>query len=217
MMQRRTHARRVSDDRAAGPSTRAAIGRAAGLLGLLLLGGCGLLTGGQAPIEDRNARPAAQVTPTPAPAPRPARDPQERLATVLYGHFREWEGVPYRYGGTTRQGIDCSAFVRHTFRHGLGVELPRTVSEQAGRGRRIGRDELSMGDLVFFRTGRSSEHVGIYLQRGEFMHASRRRGVMISRLSNRYWRAKFVQARRVLDDPAQLATRAPLAADTVAP
>jgi len=120
-------------------------------------------------------------------------------ATVLYGLFREWKGVPYRYGGTTKQGIDCSAFVAHTFRHGLGVELPRTVSAQSQRGQRIDRDELSMGDLLFFRTGRSSEHVGIYLQRGEFMHASRRRGVMISRLSNRYWRAKFVQARRVLE------------------
>lgn len=169
-------------------------------LALSGLAGCGLFSGGTpAPVEDRHVRPSVAVAP-PLPAPQPpAPDPDERLATVLYGLFREWKGVPYRYGGTTKQGIDCSAFVAHTFRHGLGVELPRTVSAQSQRGQRIDRDELSMGDLLFFRTGRSSEHVGIYLQRGEFMHASRRRGVMISRLSNRYWRAKFVQARRVLE------------------
>ena len=168
------------------------------MLAMLGLGGCGLFSEGtRAPVEDRHARPAAMLAP-PLPEP-PAPDPGERLATVLYGLFREWKGVPYRYGGTSKKGIDCSAFVAHTFRHGLGVDLPRTVRAQAQRGQRIERDELSMGDLLFFRTGRSSEHVGIYLQRGEFMHASRRRGVMISRLSNRYWRAKFVQARRVLE------------------
>jgi len=169
-------------------------------LALLVLGGCGMFSGGTpAPVEDRHVRPSVAVAP-PRPPPRPrAPDPDERLATVFYGLFREWKGVPYRYGGTTKQGIDCSAFVAHTFRHGLGVELPRTVRAQSRRGQRIDRDELSMGDLLFFRTGRSSEHVGIYLERGEFMHASRRRGVMISRLSNRYWRAKFVQARRVLE------------------
>ncbi|MEQ8494979.1 MAG: NlpC/P60 family protein [Gammaproteobacteria bacterium] len=179
------------------------------LCALLLLGGCGLLSGGNAPIEDRNAPPPAPLA-TPAPAPLPPPGPEARLATILYGHFREWQGVPYRYGGTTKDGIDCSAFVRQTFSDRLGVELPRTVRGQAGRGRRVGRDELSMGDLLFFRTGRDSEHVGIYLQRGEFMHASRRRGVMISRLTNRYWRAKFVQARRVLDHSAGRGERAAL-------
>lgn len=163
------------------------------LIGVLALTGCGLLGGGaSAPIEDRLARPAP-VTPA---APVPAATDSKRLATTLYGHYREWQGTPYRLGGNDRAGIDCSAYVARTFRM-LGVDLPRTTDEQSTRGRRVARDELGIGDLVFFKTGVNSRHVGVYLDRGEFMHASRQRGVMISSLHNRYWRAKFWQARRV--------------------
>jgi len=163
------------------------------LIGVLALSGCGLLSGGApAPIEDRLARP----TPIAPAAPVPAATDRKRLATTLYGHYREWQGTPYRMGGNDRAGIDCSAYVAHTFRM-LGVDLPRTTDEQSTRGRRVARDELGIGDLVFFKTGVNSRHVGVYLDRGEFMHASRQRGVMISSLHNRYWRAKFWQARRV--------------------
>lgn len=163
---------------------------------LLTLGGCGLLGGGApAPIEDRLERPAAVVS---APTPAPALSPRQRLSKTLHGQFREWQGTPYRMGGTTRAGIDCSAYVAEAFRP-LGLDLPRSTLEQVQTGRPVARDELGLGDLVFFKTGRGSRHVGIYLERGEFMHASRQRGVMISSLHNRYWRSKYWQARRVYE------------------
>ncbi|MCB1747741.1 MAG: C40 family peptidase [Gammaproteobacteria bacterium] len=163
-----------------------------------LLGGCGLLGGGApAPIEDRNAH----LPPPVAPAPRPAAeiDPRGELAQALYAQYEAWHGTPYRLGGSTRAGIDCSAFVAETFRSRLAITLPRSTEAQARSGREVPRDELQMGDLVFFKTGLNSRHVGIYLRNGEFMHASRLVGVTISKLRNRYWRAKWWQARRVLD------------------
>jgi len=173
----------------------ASVRRAVLAAALLALGGCGLLGGGTpAPIEDRLPRPAPRVE-TPAPAPI---TPRQRLSKTLYGQFRIWKGTPYRMGGTSRDGIDCSAYVAEAFRP-LGIDLPRTTLAQVNAGRRVPRDELGLGDLVFFKTGRDSRHVGIYLDRGEFMHASRQRGVMISSIHNRYWRNKFWQARRIYE------------------
>jgi cell wall-associated NlpC family hydrolase len=81
-------------------------------------------------------------------------------------------GVPYRWGGATMRGIDCSAFVKKVYEI-FGVALPRTAQEQSCVGRPIGKDELEEGDLVFFQTQRARRtHVGIYIGNGEFVHAS---------------------------------------------
>lgn len=168
------------------------------LLLLSLLAGCGLLGGGTAaPIEDRNRHPPPPAPPTRVPTP--PGNPRADVAQALYAQYHAWRGVPYKLGGHSRSGIDCSAFVAETFRSRLGIELPRTTLAQARAGREIARDELAMGDLVFFKTGLGSRHVGIYLQNGEFLHVSRVAGITISKLRNRYWRAKWWQARRVLD------------------
>jgi cell wall-associated NlpC family hydrolase len=112
----------------------------------------------------------------------------------------EFLGAPYRFGGTTPRGVDCSGLVYSVYRD-FGIALPRRSSDQAQFGARIGRSELQPGDLVFFTTGRSSaiSHVGIYAGRGEFIHASTRsRRVKFDRLDNKYFRARYVSARRVL-------------------
>lgn len=122
--------------------------------------------------------------------------PQQRLRTRLHAYYRQWAGVPYEYGGTSRNGIDCSAFVQQTLATVKGVRLPRTTRRQARRGRRIAPAQLRIGDLVFFRIA-GGRHVGIYIGNGRFMHASSSEGVTISRLDNIYWRRHFWQARRV--------------------
>src|SRR5699024_8599778 len=143
----------------------------------------------------------------PAPPPNPAGEfdassprnlsPIDRQQlTRLRNYFLSWVGVPYRYGGTTRSGIDCSAFVKQAVAATEGVHLPRTSTAQAGRGRRISRSQLRIGDLVFFRTG-GSHHVGIYMGNSRFMHASTSVGVTISSLDNVYWRRHYWQARRL--------------------
>lgn len=117
----------------------------------------------------------------------------------IVDHARRYVGAPYRMGGTSARGIDCSGLVFSVFRD-FGIALPRTSSAQAGFGRRVDRSELRPGDLIFFNTtGSGVSHVGIYSGRGEFIHASTRaRRVRFDRLDNKYFRKRFVVARRVL-------------------
>ena len=110
----------------------------------------------------------------------------------------QYLGTPYRFGGASMRGIDCSAFVQRVFR-AVGVDLPRTASRQYELGCVVSRDELVPGDLLFFRDTyrRGISHVGIFIGRSRFIHAARR-GVTISKLSSRYWARRFATARRLL-------------------
>lgn len=113
-------------------------------------------------------------------------------------------GTPYRYGGTTRKGIDCSAFVLSVFGAVAGMNLPRVAASQAQEGEKIERENLQKGDLVFFSHGRGRiSHVGIVENvnaEGEikFIHAATSKGVMISSLNDSYWGPKFRFAKRVM-------------------
>jgi len=125
--------------------------------------------------------------------------PEERLRL----HTAVWEGTPYRDGGRSRDGIDCSAFVQLTFEEVFQRELPRSAERQERAGRTVPRGELATGDLVFFRTKGigpffKKRHVGIYVGAGDFAHASSSRGVTISSLQEPYWRTVYHGARRVL-------------------
>lgn len=110
-------------------------------------------------------------------------------------------GVRYRFGGETPdRGLDCSGLVRYVFGQVTGVTLPRTSRELAKVGTPVKRDDLQVGDLVFFDTRRFAfSHVGIYLGDDRFIHApSRGSEVQISELDNRYWRRHFNGARRLI-------------------
>lgn len=109
--------------------------------------------------------------------------------------YRNWAGTRYRLGGSDKRGIDCSAFMQHTFSQAYGIELPRSTAEQRNVGKKINKNELKQGDLVFFRSNR---HVGVYLGNGKFMHASTSKGVIISSMSEKYWAKTYTQSRRIL-------------------
>ena len=108
--------------------------------------------------------------------------------------------TPYKYGGNTGNGIDCSAFTKEVFQTSLSIELPRSCSQQYKTGEKVeSKEELKFGDLVFFNTTRRSYpgHVGIYLGENQFVHASRSYGVTVSSLENVYYKKRSVGAKRV--------------------
>lgn len=118
------------------------------------------------------------------------------VEATLIEHYERWKGTPYRLGGASQDGVDCSAFVQVVMADALGVRMPRTTREQLGFGRRVALRSTRPGDLVFFRTGRTTYHVGIMLRGDFFMHASTSRGVTIDRLSDDYWSAHLIDVRR---------------------
>lgn len=113
-------------------------------------------------------------------------------------YFQEWKGVPYKYGGINKQGIDCSAFTQDALQALHQYSLPRSTAYQASSGIRVSLNNAKKGDLVFFKTGRKVRHVGVYIGNNEFMHASTSKGVIISSLENPYWKKTYWQIRRVL-------------------
>lgn len=125
--------------------------------------------------------------------------PEEQTRRTALAEFhRQWQGVPYRYGGENRGGMDCSGLVYVAFRDLFTVALPRTTDEQARLGRRVSTSSLRAGDLVFFKTGWWKRHVGVYLGNGRFLHASESEGVTATSLSAPYWANNYWQARRVM-------------------
>lgn len=114
--------------------------------------------------------------------------------------------TPYRYGGSTPAGgFDCSGLVRYVYQAVAGRSLPRRSEEMGKLGETITRSQLEPGDLVFFNTlSRAYSHVAIYIGDGRFLHAPARGGrVRIEALDDRYWRARFNGARRLIDADAR--------------
>jgi cell wall-associated NlpC family hydrolase len=118
------------------------------------------------------------------------------IALSLTRSAMRFIGTPYVFGGTSPSGFDCSGYVQHVFAM-LGIALPRTADAQYYAGHRaVGG--LHMGDLVFFQTYLPGpSHVGIYLSDGKFISSSGH-GVRVSRLSDSYWAARYIGAKRVL-------------------
>ncbi|MEN8246457.1 MAG: NlpC/P60 family protein [Thermodesulfobacteriota bacterium] len=120
-----------------------------------------------------------------------------RIKSQLYTQYDTWQNVGYRHGGMSRNGVDCSGFVHITYRDRFGITLPRSTSQMSKEGIQIMQRDLIAGDLVFFKTGTFTKHVGIYLEKGKFLHASTEKGVTISSLGNTYWQRCYWQARRI--------------------
>jgi cell wall-associated NlpC family hydrolase len=126
---------------------------------------------------------------------RPASRPGEQVVRVAAGMI----GTPYKYGGEDpHKGFDCSGLVFYSFDQ-LGVEVPRTAADQRHAAAPVARDELTPGDLVFFRSSaRRVDHVGIYAGAGKFIHAPSKGAVVTyAYLDDPYYRAHFVSAGRL--------------------
>lgn len=130
---------------------------------------------------------------------KPWKNDEERATLVKVA--KSFTGAPYRYGGDSVRGLDCSAFVRKMYDI-FDVQLPRTAREQYHVGVKVAKSELSVGDLVFFKTRRNAKfptHVGIYIGEENFIHASSscQRGVKVDTIADGYYQKAYIGATRV--------------------
>jgi hypothetical protein len=111
--------------------------------------------------------------------------------------IEEWYGTPYRYGGTSKKGVDCSAFVNFFMSAVYGLDIPRNSKEQYDAAKKIKKKQLEEGDLVFFNTRRGISHVGVYIGNNKFVHASTSNGVIISDLDDDYFSRRYIGSGRL--------------------
>ncbi len=129
---------------------------------------------------------------------------RKEIVSELYAVVDKWMGTPYVYGGDSRTGIDCSAFTNRVYTEVFNKDLPRTVAKQKFLGTTV-TGNLQPGDLLFFNIDGKISHVGIFVFDNKFIHAAsagNEVGVIKSSLQEKYYRARFVYAKRLVDLPA---------------
>lgn len=157
----------------------------------LLLAGCG--SSRRAVKDKKGERPGDRTE-------KIDRKPVSKSGQALVREARKWRGVPYKYGGHSRSGADCSGFLMEVFREAVGIKLPRSSRDQKEYCRPVRRDEMIVGDLVFFTSKNSKgkiAHVGMYIGDNRMIHASSSRGVVEDDLSLRYYVEHFNGVGRV--------------------
>jgi lipoprotein Spr len=120
------------------------------------------------------------------------------ISDVVMSQYDDWRGVRYRPGGSDYRGVDCSGLVQAIFRDAFEMDLPRTSIEQSKMGEAVARGEIQPGDLLYF-VDRGRKHVGVAVNENQFVHASRKKGVILSKF-DKYWTPRLLRIRRLLDE-----------------
>jgi len=144
-------------------------------------------------------------------APKPTASPQEKAKAYYSARqsvieaSKKYEGTPYRYGGITAKGLDCSGFIYLSFKDALGITIPRSTNGLYSWAEKISFDDAQPGDFLFFKTDRSGNitHVGLYLGERRFIHSAsqgEKKGVIYSSLNEKYWANAYASAGRAFPE-----------------
>ena len=112
--------------------------------------------------------------------------------------YNEWKNVKYKMGGVSKTGIDCSAFTQKIYKDKFGIELSRSTKTQVNEGIEVAKSELQPGDLIFFKTGKTDRHVGVYVGNNKFLHSSIK-GVQYTSLDKPFYKKNYWTSRRIID------------------
>lgn len=173
------------------------------LILLILFSGCGIVKRGTIPWEDRKAKPRVEtkvkvpISAVSVVETKKLSKDEKKVRATLDEAFKDWQGVPYVLGGNGYDGVDCSSFLQIVFADYFNIKLPRVTSDQIKTGKSVKKNQIKIGDLVFFKTGKRTLHAGVMINNQQFMHASTSSGVMISALQERYWSDAYLTTRRV--------------------
>ena len=160
---------------------------------ILFLIGCGTVA------PRFTAKETKKNVPVEIPIPKEnvnSKIPQQKMMDVVLNYL----GTPYKFGGATLEGIDCSAFTQVVYDKSIGKKIPRSTGEQFNFGAEIKSNEIEFGDLLFFNNEQSKlSHVGVYIGDNLFAHASESAGVTISSFGSNYYKKRFTGARRIIN------------------
>jgi peptidoglycan DL-endopeptidase LytE len=115
-------------------------------------------------------------------------------STQVVNLAKKYTGTPYKWGGTTPKGFDCSGYLNYVYKNAAGVKLPRTVADIYKKGTKVSKPQV--GDIVFFQTyKKGASHAGIYIGNGKFIHSSSSKGVNIASMNSSYWSQRYLGSR----------------------
>jgi cell wall-associated NlpC family hydrolase len=175
----------------------------------IVLMACGTVKRGTIPWEERKkappkvveqkptTKPALASTANASSASKALSKDEKKMKELLDRAYIDWKGVPYVLGGSGYSGVDCSSFMQIVLHDYFEIKIPRVTADQIKVGKSVKKKNIKIGDLVFFRTGKKTLHVGIMINNEQFLHASTSSGVMISALQQRYWSDAYLTTRRV--------------------
>ena len=142
--------------------------------------------------SQQGSRQNTQRSQLPQQSPTMTNKPSRNLMVRI---ARNSIGTPYKWGGNSpRSGFDCSGLMTYIHKNALGMRIPRTTAQQRDNSRTISYAQLQPGDMLFFKTGVKTNHVGIYIGNRQFIHApSSNKRVQVAKMDSSYWHKRFVK------------------------